>query len=466
LTACELAIVGASCRLPGDVADLDGLWGLLDGARCAVTEIPDDRWTKAAFFSPDRQAIGKAYTFAAGIIDGVDRFDPGFFGMSPREARQVDPQQRLALELAAAAFDDAGLAFDRLAGGGVGVFVGASSTDYADIRQGDPHAGDAYFMTGSALSIVANRISYAFDLHGPSYLVDTACSSSLVALDAARRALADDRVDLALVGGVNLLLSPFPFLGFCRAGMLSPGGRCRPFDAAGDGYVRAEGGGFVVLKRLAEARADGDRIHGVVRATGTNADGRTAGLSLPDPRSQRRLLEQVYGDAGLDPDRLVYLEAHGTGTAVGDPAEAASIGEALVDRRRAAPLPVGSIKGNVGHLEPASGMAGLLKAVAVLAHRRIPRSLFFEAPNPAIDFDRLGLRVVARSEPMAARDDALVGVNSFGFGGANAHVVVEAPPAVAAPAAVDDRPPPLILTAHSRDALAREAAAADRKSVV
>ncbi|NBB69242.1 MAG: acyltransferase domain-containing protein, partial [Alphaproteobacteria bacterium] len=460
MTACELAIVGASCRLPGDVADLDGLWGLLDGERCAVTEIPDDRWTKAAFFSPDRQAAGKAYTFAAGVIDGVDRFDPGFFGMSPREARQVDPQQRLALELAAAAFDDAGLAFDRLAGGGVGVFVGASSTDYADIRQGDPHGGDAYFMTGSALSIVANRISYAFDLHGPSYVVDTACSSSLVALDAARRALADDRVELALVGGVNLLLSPFPFLGFCRAGMLSPGGRCRAFDAAGDGYVRAEGGGFVVLKRLAQARADGDRIHGVVRASGTNADGRTAGLSLPDPSSQRRLLEQVYGDAGLDPDRLVYLEAHGTGTAVGDPAEAASIGEALVGRRRAAPLPVGSIKGNVGHLEPASGMAGLLKAVAVLAHGRIPRSLFFETPNPAIDFDRLGLRVVARTEQLTAGDGALVGVNSFGFGGANAHVVIEAPPAVAAPAAVDRRPPPVILTAHSRDALAREAAAA------
>jgi len=460
LTACELAIIGTSCRLPGRVEDLHNLWDLLDGERCAVTEIPDARWTKAAFFSPDRHAAGKAYTFAAGVIENIDRFDPAFFGLAPREVRQMDPQQRLALELAAAAFDDAGLAYDRLAGRDVGVFVGASSTDYADIRQGDPHSGDAYFMTGSALSILANRVSYAFDLHGPSYVVDTACSSSLVALDAARRAMADGRVELALVGGVNLLLSPLPFVGFCRAGMLSAAGRCRPFDAAGDGYVRAEGGGFVVLKPLAQALADGDRIHAVVRASGTNADGRTAGLSLPDHRSQRALLERVYGDAGLDPARLVYLEAHGTGTAVGDPAEATSIGEALAaGRGRVEPLPVGSVKGNVGHLEPASGMAGLLKAIALLAHRRIPRSLFFETPNPAIDFAGLGLRVVDRAEPLAPRPGDLVGVNSFGFGGANAHVVLEAPPSAttsAPPATL----PPVIVTAHSRAALAREAAAA------
>ncbi|MFP4360780.1 MAG: beta-ketoacyl synthase N-terminal-like domain-containing protein, partial [Alphaproteobacteria bacterium] len=460
MTACELAIIGTSCRLPGRVEDLDGLWNLLDGERCAVTEIPDDRWTKAAFFSPDRHAAGKAYTFAAGVIEGVDRFDPAFFGIAPREARQMDPQQRLALELAAAAFDDAGLAYDRLAGREVGVFVGASSTDYADIRQGDPHGGDAYFMTGSALSILANRVSYAFDLHGPSYVVDTACSSSLVALDAACRAMADGRVELALVGGVNVLLSPLPFVGFCRAGMLSPRGRCRPFDAGGDGYVRAEGGGFVVLKPLARALADGDRIDAVVRATGTNADGRTAGLSLPDPRAQRALLERVYGDAGLDPARLVYLEAHGTGTAVGDPAEATSIGAALAaGSGRLEPLPLGSIKGNVGHLEPAAGMAGLLKAIALFAHRRIPRSLFFDTPNPAIDFAGLGLRVVDRAEPLAPRPGDLVGVNAFGFGGANAHVVLEAPPA-ASVSTPPDTLPPVIVTAHTRAALAREAAAA------
>ncbi len=458
MSSHDLAIVGASCRLPGDVVDLSSFWRLLDAGRCAVTEIPDERWTKSAFFSPDRRAPGKSYTWAAGVIDGIDRFDPEFFGFSPREAGQMDPQQRLALELAAEALDDAALGFDRLAGSRTGVFVGVSNKDFGDLRIGDPASGDAYFMTGNASSIVANRVSYAFDLQGPSYIVDTACSSALVAFDAACRAVRGGDAEMALVGGVNVLLSPFPFIGFSRAGMLSPRGRCRPFDATGDGYVRAEGGGFVVVKPLDRALADGDRIRAVVKGTGTNADGRTVGLSLPNAATQAALLAGIYGGAGLDAARLAYLEAHGTGTAAGDPAEAASIGQVL-GRARRRPLPIGSVKGNIGHLEPASGMAGLLKALLVFEHGRIPASLFFDTPNPAIDFDDLNLRVAARAQAVdGLDDDALIGINSFGFGGANAHVVLAPPPRAATvrSARRPRRRAPLLVSAHSPAALESE----------
>ena len=293
MSSQDLAIIGAACRLPGGVEDLGGFWRRLDAGDCTVTEIPATRWSKAAFFSPERQAPGKSYTWAAGVIDDIEAFDPEFFGLSPREAAQMDPQQRLALELATLALDDAGIPLDRVGGTRTGVFVGVSNKDFGDLRLGDPASGDAYFMTGTALSIVANRISYVFDLRGPSYVVDTACSSSLVALDAACRAVASGDVPLAIVGGVNLLMSPFPFIGFSRAGMLSPRGRCRPFDAGGDGYVRAEGGGFVVVKPLAAAMADGDRVRAVIKATGTNADGRTTGVSLPSSDTQAALIEDI-----------------------------------------------------------------------------------------------------------------------------------------------------------------------------
>jgi len=466
LTALDLAIIGAACRLPGGVTDLASYWEVLCSGRAVVTEVPDGRWTKRAFFSPDRHAPGKSYTWAAGVIEDADRFDPGFFGLSPREAAQMDPQQRLALELAAHALDDAGLAMDRLAGSRAGVFLGVSNKDYADIRYGDPAAGDAYFMTGNALSIVANRISWAFDLQGPSLVVDTACSSSLVALVEAAHALAaDEAAPIALVGGVNLLLSPYPFIGFSRAGMLSPSGRCRPFDAEGDGYVRAEGGGVIVVKPLARARADGDRIRAVIRAAGTNSDGRTTGLSLPRAATQTALMRDVYGRASLDPERLVYVEAHGTGTAAGDPIEAASIGEALGNKRRAA-LPIGSSKANLGHLEPASGLAGLIKAMLVLENGTIPPQPGFATLNPAIDFAKLNLEIASGGRSLAELGpQALVGVNSFGFGGANAHAVLSPPPVPRRSASrrATTTLPPLVLTAHSATALAsaRTAAAAD-----
>lgn len=447
-----IAIVGAACRLPG-AQDLTQFWDILSSGRDVVTEIPDDRWAKDFFFHPDPAEKGKSYTWAAGVIGAVDRFDASFFGISPREAEQIDPQQRLLLELVWEALEDAGIPAAKIAGGGAGVYIGASSGDYGDIRTGDPAAGDAYFMTGVTASILANRISYIFDLHGPSFTVDTACSSSLVALDLACRAIRDGRVPFALVGGVSLLLAPYPFIGFCRASMLSPTGRCYAFDARANGYVRAEGGGVVMLKPLARALADGDRIRGAILGTGVNSDGRTIGLSLPNREAQTRLLQSIYGEAGIGPDALAFLEAHGTGTPAGDPIELAAVGEAIA-RKRTSVLPVGSVKTNVGHLEAASGMAGLMKAMLSLEHRLLPPSLNFETPNPNIPFDALNVEVAARPLTLARDGQLVAGVNSFGFGGTNAHAVLSsAPPRAAADAAPPSTLPPLLLSARSEAAL-------------
>jgi acyl transferase domain-containing protein/NADPH:quinone reductase-like Zn-dependent oxidoreductase/acyl carrier protein len=462
--SAPIAIVGAACRFPG-APDLDAYWRLLVEGRDAVTAVPADRFTQGAFLHPRRGEPGRTFGFPAGVLPDVADFDPGAFGISPREAAEMDPQQRLLLEVAAEALDDAGLPPSRLAGSGAGVFVGASLTDYADLRQADPASGDRYFMTGGALSILANRVGNAFDLRGPAQVVDTACSSSLVALHWAAEALRAGKLPAAVVGGVNLLLSPYPFLGFSRAGMLSPSGRCRAFDAAGDGYVRAEGAGVVVLKPLPDALRDGDPVRAVLLATGANAAGRTVGLSLPNAAAQTALLRRAMAEAGVAPERIGYFEAHGTGTAAGDPVEAAALGEAIGRHRRdAPPLPVGSAKTNIGHAEPASGMAGLLKAVLVLEHGRVPPSLHFETPNPAIDFAALGLRVPTAPQPLprrGGRGGAVVGVNSFGFGGTNATALLAAAPprrraAAEEPAGAET--PPLLLSAHSAPALGALAA--------
>src|SRR5690606_33661409 len=298
----------------------------------------------------------------------------------------------------------------------------------------EPGAMGPYSMSGMALSIAANRLSHAFDLRGPSMSIDTACSSALQAVERACRALADGSARTALAGGVNVLLSPTGFIGFSQASMLSPTGRCRAFSADADGFVRSEGGGLVVLKRLADALADGDRIHGVILAAAANNDGRTMGLALPSSDAQEALLRQAYREAGVDPDEIAYVEAHGTGTQAGDPAECEALGRALGTARSAGPLPIGSVKANLGHLEPASGMPGLFKALLVLRHRTIPPSLHASTLNPAIDFDGLGLTVVTRPRPLLSTGArTVVGVNSFGFGGANVHVAIAAPPLPSAP---------------------------------
>ncbi|WP_395666460.1 type I polyketide synthase, partial [Methylocella sp.] len=448
----QIAIVGRSCRLPGANSPQE-LWTLLSQGRCAVSRIPADRWQLERFGHPRQKERGRSYSWAAGVLDDPFGFDPAVFGVSPREAEQMDPQQRLLLELSLEALEDAGLAPSGLDGARTGVFVGGSSLDYGNLRLHDPAAADAYFATGNTLATLSNRVSYAFDLRGPSFTVDTACSSSLFALDAAVAAIRSGQIDTAIVGAANMLVSPFGFISFSQAGMLSPSGLCRAFSAEADGYVRAEGGVALVLRSLALARAGRDRVHAVVAASGVNCDGRTSGISLPSAHGQRALLEQIYA-GGPDPDAVAFVEAHGTGTRVGDPVEAGAIGAALA-RRRKAPLPIGSIKTNIGHLEPASGLAGLMKAMLALEHDEYPASLHCGTLNPDIPFAELNLRVAATPArlPRSGRP-RYAGVSSFGFGGANAHVVIADPPPAGARPAPARRPQFLMLSAQCADSLA------------
>jgi len=324
----SIAIIGASCRFPG-ASDLEAYWELLTSGTDAISQVDEGRWSTRFYYHPTRGEPAKSYTWSAGLLSDVDLFEPAFFGISPREAAQMDPQQRVLLELVWHAAEDAGIPPSKLAGSATGVYIGASATDYRDLRLGDPASGDSYFMTGGTLSILANRISYVFDLRGPSLTVDTACSSSLVALHHACEAIRGERIASAIVGGINLLLSPYPFLGFCRASMLSRLGRCFAFDERADGYVRGEGGGAIILKPLQQALADGDRIRAVILGTGVNSDGRTIGLSLPSEAAQAALIRTVYSRAGVTPDDLAFFEMHGTGTPAGDPIEAAAVGRAL-----------------------------------------------------------------------------------------------------------------------------------------
>ena len=453
-----IAIVGMACRFPGGASSPEAFWQCLAEGRDLVGQIDERRWGTEYYYHPNPRTPGRSYTWAAGVLDDIDRFDAAFFGISPREAAEMDPQQRLLLELAWEALENGAQAPERLAGSDCAVYVGISSTDYANSRIDDPGSGTAYAMTGGTLSIAANRISYVFDLHGPSMAVDTACSSSLVALHQACLGIWGGGSATALAGGVNILMTPFSFIGFSKASMLSPSGRCRAFDAAGDGYVRAEGGAVVYLKPLSQARRDGDPIHALILGSAVNSDGRTRGLSMPNPDAQEELLASAYADAGVDPGELVYVEAHGTGTAAGDPQEARAIGRVLARGRSAGdPLPIGSVKTNLGHLEPASGMAGLLKAVLALRHRAVPASLHFRTPNPNIPFEELNIRVATEyAELPADGAPATLGVNSFGFGGTNAHVVLREHRGAASRARNSRRGAtlPLLLSARSPGALA------------
>ncbi|MFJ5546815.1 SDR family NAD(P)-dependent oxidoreductase [Streptomyces sp. NPDC093225] len=455
-----IAVVGVSCRLPGGITGMDELWGALQEGRDLVTEMPADRFDTDRFLDTEMPRVGKTYTAAGGFLEEIATFDAAHFGISPKEAAHMDPQHRLLLELAAEALDDAAVAPQRLAGTDTAVYIGISDASYASLHHSNARGMNAYTMSGGASSIAANRISYTFDLRGPSMAVDTACSSSLVALDRACRTLWDGSSRTALAGGANVLLMPHHYVGFSQASLLSRRGRCASFSADADGFVRAEGGAMVLLKRLADARADGDRILGVILGSGTNCDGRTMGLSLPSAEAQEDLLRRVYAQAGVHPNELVYLEAHGTGTAVGDPLEARAIGQALGMRRFTGPLPIGSVKSNLGHLEPASGIAGLCKALLVLRHRTIPASLHSENPNPAIDFTGLGIDLVTENRALAEAARPVVGVNSFGFGGANAHVVVTAPPRQPDPGSAIRVPPeglPVLVSARTKTALAEAA---------
>ncbi|MBL1065955.1 type I polyketide synthase [Streptomyces sp. 7-21] len=452
----EVAIVGIGLRLPGGIVSLDGLWQALTEARDLVGEVPPDRYDKEAFTCGDPDRPGRACTAAGGFLgQDLAGFDAEYFGISPKEASRIDPQHRLLLECAVEALDDAGIDPAALAGSDTAVITGVSSHDYADLQQRRPREITAYTNTGTAAGNAANRLSHVLDLTGPSFTVDTACSSALTAVHQACEALRSGRSRLALAGAVNVLLNPAVHVGFSAARMLSPTGTCRPFAEHADGYVRAEGAGVLVLKPLAAAVADGDRIHGVIAASAVNADGRTSGLSLPDARSQARLLASVYGPGGLDPREVAYVEAHGTGTPAGDPVECEALGAVLGRARgeREGPLPIGSVKGNLGHPEAASGIAGIAKALLVLRERVIPPTPHAEPRSGRIDFEGLRLAPVPVARPLRGHGRTLAGVNSFGFGGANAHVVLApAPPPRPAPPPPPG-PLPLVVTARSRKAL-------------
>ncbi|MFF5443393.1 SDR family NAD(P)-dependent oxidoreductase [Streptomyces achromogenes] len=452
-----IAVVGVSCRLPGGIHDMDELWSALHDGRNLVTAMPADRFDADRFVDVDMPRTGKSYTAAGGFLTDIESFDAAYFGISPKEAAHMDPQHRLLLELATEAMDDAGVDPAVLAGTDTAVYIGISDASYGALQMLRPRDIGPYTISGAASSIAANRLSHAFDLRGPSMAVDTACSSSLVALDRACRTLWDGTSRTALCGGANILLSPHHYVGFSQAAMLSQRGRCASFSADADGFVRAEGGGMVLLKPLSDALADGDRVHAVILGTATNCDGRTMGLAMPSAEAQEDLLRRVYAEHGVHPDDLVYFEGHGTGTAVGDPAEAQAIGRALGIRRITGPLPIGSVKTNVGHLEPASGMAGLCKALLVLRHGTIPATLHADVPNPAIDFTGLGIDLITSNRPLAEAARPVVGVNSFGFGGANAHAIVAAPPQ-SPPTRVTDPAGelPVVVTARTAPAL-REA---------
>lgn len=452
-----IAIIGLGCRFPG-ARTPDKFWqNLCTGVDC-IGEIPPDRWNIQSFFDAARAQPGRSDSKWAGLVENIEEFDAAFFGISPREAMSIDPQHRWLLETAWQALEDAGQPLDLARGTNTGVFVGLSTNDYAALQGNvDLTDVDLHFVTGCAASIAANRISYCLNLRGPSLTVDTACSSSLVAVHLACQALQRGECTTALAAGVNVIVSPLPFIAFSSAGMLSPEGRCKTFDAAANGFVRGEGAGAVVLKPLAQAVAAGDTIYAVICGTGVNQDGRTPGMMVPDGKSQEQLMRDVCRHAGVSPQQIRYVEAHGTGTAVGDPIEANALGRALdPDGTRREDCFIGSVKTNIGHLEAAAGIAGLIKVALALQHREIPPSLHFRQPNPQIDFARLKIRVPNKCIPLPpGREPVFAAVNSFGWGGTNAHAILRtAPPRpAAATAPASSRPWLLPLSARSTAAL-------------
>ncbi|MGI9385439.1 MAG: SDR family NAD(P)-dependent oxidoreductase [Methyloligellaceae bacterium] len=459
-----VAIIGIGCRFPGADGP-DAFWSLLERRGSGIAEIPANRWSLEGFYDPDPGAPDRSYAKWAGLIQGIRAFDPAFFQLSHREAAAMDPQQRVLLQVAYEAVADSGNTLRRLSEAETGVFIGVSNADYGLLQRHRPDGEEPFAGTNVALSIVPNRLSNRFDFSGPSVGIDTACSSSLVALNQACHSLAAGECEVALAGGVNLLLDPRMFKTFCKARMLSPSGRIAAFDARADGFVRGEGAGVVVLKPLDRALHDGDRVYAVVRASRVNQDGRTGTITAPNQAAQVAILEALCKQAGVDPQQVIYAEAHGTGTPLGDPIEAAAIGRVFGGPQRHAPLILGSVKPNIGHLEPAAGIAGLIKTTLSLHRRRILPSAHFDTPNPEIPFDALNLEVATAPRSLTnGSTRALALVNSFGFGGTNACALLEAfdgGPQTARPgrsvADILSRPVPVPVSAATETALQRGA---------
>jgi acyl transferase domain-containing protein/SAM-dependent methyltransferase len=438
-----IAVIGIGCRFPGGVEGPDAFWDLLREGRDVITDVPADRWDIEALYDPDPDAPGRMYTRRGGFVDGVDRFDAGFFRISPREATTMDPQQRMLLEVGWEALERAGQAPDRLRDERVGVFVGLGSSDYLnrELRTLDPARIDPYLATGGSLAIASGRLSYVLGLQGPSVTVDTACSASLVSVHLACQSLRAGECRMALAGGSSLLLLPELTLNLCRLRMMAADGRCKTFDADADGYVRSEGCGLVVLKRLSDARAAGDRILAVIRGSAVNQDGRSSGLTAPNGPAQEAVIRDALARAGVRPADMDYVEAHGTGTPLGDPIEVRALGAVFSERPADRPLAIGSVKTNIGHVEAAAGIAGLIKVVLALGHGEIPPHLHLREPNPHIAWRELPIVIPTTLTPWAARGRRrIAGVSSFGFSGTNAHVVLEEGPPPEPRTETDDRP--------------------------
>jgi acyl transferase domain-containing protein len=432
LSVEPIAIIGMGCRFPG-ANNLESFWQLLRQGMSAIATVPTDRWDIEKYYDPEPGKPGKMYTRYGGFIEQVDQFDPAFFGISPREAERIDPQQRLILEVTWEALEHGGIVPSQLAGSSTGVFIGCGNFDYGLLLSEDFNRINAYDGTGSTIGISANRLSYLLDLRGPSLAIETACSSSLVATHLACQSLRQQESNLCLVGAVSLMLSPAQTITYSQARMMAADGRCKTFDAAADGYVRGEGCGVIVLKRLSDALKAGDSIQAIIRGSAVNQDGLSNGLTAPNGPSQQAVIRQALNNAGVKPSDISYVEAHGTGTALGDPIEVKSLKAVLTkDRQPDEACFIGSVKTNIGHLEAAAGMAGLIKLVLSLQHREIPPHLHLKQLNPYISLAGTPFDIPTTLQPWTTHTDSrLAGMSSFGFGGTNAHLIVEEAPVVA-----------------------------------
>ncbi|MFD5914332.1 amino acid adenylation domain-containing protein [Streptomyces massasporeus] len=459
-----VAIVAMACRLPGGVTTPQTFWDLLAEGRDAIGPLPE-RWDAFDLYDPDPAALGKSYAREGGFIDGIDRFDAEFFGIAPREAQAMEPQQRLVLETAWEALERAGLREDRFRGSRTGVYIGAMRPDYETIRT-DLELLDGYQGTGVSVSVISGRISYALGLQGPAMAVDTACSSSLVALHLAATALRNRECDAALAGGVTVMSSPGMFVESSRLGAMSPDGRCKSFSADADGGGWSEGAGVLVLKRLSDAQRDGDRVLAVIRGSAVNQDGRSQGLTAPNGPAQQRVIKEALAASRLTPADIDAIEAHGTGTPLGDPIEAGALAEVFGPGRAAdTPVHLGSSKSNIGHTQAAAGVVGVIKMVLALQHERLPRTIHAERPSDHIDWEGSGLRLLQQERPWPRGErPRRAGVSAFGISGTNAHVVLEEAPqpeeaAASEPPAASELPArlPLVLSGHDERALAAQA---------
>ncbi|AFY58525.1 polyketide synthase family protein [Rivularia sp. PCC 7116] len=452
-----IAIVGMGCRFPGGANNPESFWQLLRNGVDTIAEVPMSRWDIDAFYDPNPETPNKMYARQGGFLDiGVDEFDADFFGIAPREAVNIDPQQRLLLEVSWEALENAGISPEQLAGSKSGVFLGINNSDYTQLQISSDVAKNAYFFTGGTFSVAAGRLAYFLGLQGPALAVDTACSSSLVAVHLSTQSLRAGECRLALAGGVNLMLSPQATSVLSQMRALAADGRCKTFDASADGYGRGEGCGVVVLKRLSDAVADGDNILALIRGTAVNHDGRSSGLTVPNGLAQQAVIREALANGKIEPNQVSYVEVHGTGTALGDPIEVEALSAVLNPESSInQPLVLGSVKTNIGHLEAAAGIAGLIKVILAMQHREIPPSLHFDTPNPAIDWSDISAQVATKITPWN-QEQRFAGISSFGMSGTNAHVVLEEASSIKIDSQLTNKRPLHLLTLSAKSETALE----------